>query len=212
MIKPKIQSIRYHVDFIDKAQIGGTPIDWLQKQASPGMILLAHADDGLIWGKATQSGFDLPVAYDGEIKQPDFRNETILFARLFDDMREIFLWRFDEMRWRARIVRDQVSGDEGGEEGHYFDRHQIVNGTNVKKIVDDFRWVEEGSEGLYHAPPMETDVAAWQSCHPLRLRVRHYLNKDDDGWQRIGFSRLTGLWADTNSLNTKASLNIEEAA
>lgn len=200
MSHPAIIEGRYDVKKVRATDLGLPAVEWLQEKARPGMTLLAHADDGVIWGRPTSDGFDLPESF-GSIEQALLRNETLQMARLFEPDEEIFLWRISEGEWAARIVRDRLTIQETGKPVYYFDREQILSGTTVEKTVGDFRWLGEGAEGLYHAPPIQTNVSSWQSRHPLRLGIRHYLTEDEEGWRRIKFSRLTDLRINEQALS-----------
>jgi len=167
-------------------EIAADPLTWLNDQAKQGMILLAHADDGVIWGKVVSDDdnklrFQFPSA--ALLSQAELRAETLTMAWLFNDSEEIFLWRVAEMQWQARTIRDNE-----GEPASFFDEAQILWGTTAEGRDTDFVRMTEGAQGLRHAPPQEL----WQEgarSHPLRLYVRHYL-QEEDGWLRVAFSRL----------------------
>ncbi|MCE7987035.1 MAG: TIGR03984 family CRISPR-associated protein [Caldilinea sp. CFX5] len=165
-------------------EVGTDPVKWLEQQAQSGMLLLAHADDGVIWGRATvdadNGNIDLKLSSP---KQTPFRHQTLIMARLFDTEQEIFLWQVEEGIWRARQIRDSM-----GEACSYYDETQILWGNKVEQCIEGFVYLAEGSEGMYHTPPEDlfTDE---QHEHKASLNVRHYLH-DDDGWLRVVFSRL----------------------
>ena len=166
--------------------IGAEPIVWLQREAKPGMTLLAHADDGVIWGRVTASGFEFPPTTLWE--QAKLAPETLQMARVFDETAEVFLWRTSETSWQARCL---VDGQ--GEETRYFDEPQVLWGTEVEAVADGFARVTEGVQGMRHAPPVaDLKIGDWKR-NRLRLGVRHYLDDNDD-WLRIVMSRLTRVW------------------
>ncbi len=168
--------------------VGSDPMAWLAKQAKDGMVLLAHADDGVIWGQVKPGGLSFPT--DALHGQPVLRKDTLQMARLFDGEGETYLWRTGEGRWRGRHI-----GDGRGElQLRYFDEAQILWGTRVEAVEAGFVRVAEGEQGLRHAPPLKLDVEDWQDTHPFRLGVRHYLEQDDEGWLRVSMSRLTGVY------------------
>lgn len=175
----------------DCEAVGSDPIRWLQEQAQTEMILLAHATDGIIWGciRADTSG-QLTIVYPSNSvhQQAALRAETLCMARLFNQDQEIFLWSVHEGKWRARILHDGI-----GSACEYFDEPQILWGTDVEAAGEGFSRLVEGQEGMHHAPPLEIMPQAWRGKHRVRLHVRHYLEQDDVGWQRIAFSRLTSL-------------------
>jgi len=54
---------------------------------------------------------------------------------------------------------------------------------------DGFSLLNEGEQGLRHAPPFE----GVKETQRLGLKVRHYIDENANGWQRISASRLVGL-------------------
>lgn len=189
MSNEKIRTIKtgkVKLQSFSDAEIAHDPIRWLTQKAKPGMLLLAHGDDGAIWGKAVtqdnvHASFQFPLAT--LLPQAELRAETLNMAWLFDTSEEIFLWRVAETQWQARAIQDNE-----GEPASFFDEAQILWGTTVEARDSDFVRATEGAQGLRHAPPVEL----WQEStgsHPLRLYVRHYL-QEEDGWLRITFSRL----------------------
>lgn len=175
------------IEVCAEAAVASDPVAWLTRRAKDGMILLAHADDGVIWGQARLGGLSFP----SEVMhaQPTLRKETLQMARLFDGDGEIFLWRTWEGRWRGRHISD----GHGELRLRYYDEAQILWGTRVEAVEADFVRVAEGEQGLRHAPPLKLTLQDWKEAHPLRLGVRHYLAEDDEGWLRVSMSRLIGV-------------------
>jgi len=167
--------------------VGSDPVAWLIQQAKDGMVLLAHADDGVIWSEAKRDGLMFPS--NALHAQPVLRKETLQMARLFDNEGETYLWRTGEGRWRGRHIKD----GRGELRLRYYDEAQILWGTRVEAVEVGFVCVAEGEQGLRHAPPLKLDLQDWKDAHPLRLGVRHYLAEDDEGWLRVSMSRLTGV-------------------
>ncbi len=183
------------------AEVGSDPVAWLTNQATAGMVLLAHADDGVIWGRGKAGGIDQAP---GSLVTPDFertalRPVPLQQARLFDANQEIFLWRVGEGAWRARTVTDDGADEK---EWRTTDETQVLWGTRVEANADNFCCVADGVEGLYHTPPLDLPKETWgkqdqgQQERRLRLLVRHYLEEDEaTGWQQISMSRLAGVFA-----------------
>lgn len=86
--------------------------------------LLAHADDGVIWGKIEgdkQTGYKLKTSRGSlegcilkgkEIEAalkvcPELRLKTLQQARLFSGGAELLLWRADENYFQARVIEDE---------------------------------------------------------------------------------------------------------
>lgn len=176
----------------DEEAVGVDPVAWLVSEAKDGMLLLAHAEDGVIWGQVQDGLIATPST--NLHQQAVLRPVSLLAARLFDKDSEIYLWRTDENQWRARRLTDSQ-----GETCEYLDETQVLWGTEVEdsEVINPvhaigFSRVAEGVQGLRHAVPLLLPKGKW-SENRLRLGVRHYL-QNDDGWRRINMSRLTGLW------------------
>jgi CRISPR-associated protein (TIGR03984 family) len=143
--------------------------------------LLAHADDGVIWGEVRENQLHLSSDVFPFVSPP-LRAETLQQARLFGPDAELLLWKSEDS-WQARIIQDA-----SGEDGEHYEETHLLWGTNVERWQDGFALLREGREGLRHAPPLP------QNAHPpVRLRVRHYLAYDSDGQAYIAYSRLVGI-------------------
>lgn len=173
------------------------PAGWLlaaAKQYDP-RYLLAHADDGVIWGRVEGNRLVL----SGEVFKavsPPLRAVTLQQARLFGPRAELLLWR-DEEGWRARLVEDG-----NGRPARYYDEAQVLWGNNRQpESSTEFTLVADGEMGHRHAVPLAVTGAQFsRSEHPyrpLRLTVRHYLTQDDEsGLLTVRLSRLTHLYAE----------------
>jgi CRISPR-associated protein (TIGR03984 family) len=143
--------------------------------------LLAHADDGVIWGEVRADGLHLSGDAFPRILPP-LRAATLQQARLFGLHAELLLWK-DDAAWRARLIQDGA-----GESTEYCDETHLLWGNEVKQQQDSFVLLREGKEGLRHAPPLSQATPL-----PVRLQVRHYLAYDPDGQAYIACSRLVGI-------------------
>jgi len=190
MASEKIREIKsgsVMVQTFDYTEIASDPITWLIQQAKPDMLLLAHADDGVIWGRVI-TDHNNTLKFNFASHQVDLHNQTLIMARLFDADQEIFLWRVDEGEWRARRIQDGA-----GEARDYFDEAQILWGDSeekpqAEKEPNNFVHLTEGAQGLRHAPPKELLSGAIKK-HRAQLTVRHYLQEEND-WLQVAFSRL----------------------
>lgn len=164
------------------------PKGWFVAQARQRNLryLLAHADDGVIWGRVDDHG--LHTSHGIAPTSPPLRLSTLQQARLFGPAGELLLWRSDD-GWRARFVADQ-----GGNADDFVDEDQILWGDTVEKTQDGFTLVREGSQGMRHAVPILVTSDQLEQ-RKLRLRVRHYIteNDNDDGEASITLSRLVQL-------------------
>lgn len=154
--------------------------------------LLAHAEDGVIWGYFDSEG-DLitPTEPEKQFKRyefPVFKYETLQQCRVFGDNAEIMFWKND-IGFNARIIEDNPDTE-------FIPEEQILWGTQAEQIIDDFTLVSDGSQGLRHAVPITNiDFNRNQQLYrPLRLIVRHYIDFDETtGLARIYLSRLVSV-------------------
>ncbi len=162
------------------ANLISEPILALSEQArSYGMRwLLAHADDGVIWGEFRDNELHLSSDAFPEVSPP-LMAETLQHARLFGPRAELLLWK-DDTIWRARLIQDGA-----GEPCEYYDEAHMLWGNKEERRNGGFVLLRQGKEGLRHAPPASsTDV---------RLTVRHYLAYDEDGQAYVVYSRLVAI-------------------
>lgn len=173
---------------------------WLQKQATKYSLkwLLAHADDGVIWGKIDNSG-KLITSYeasegDEEARAacPELRVKTLQQARLFSNDAELLLWRDTDSAsgWQARVIRNAQNGDTI-EWNEYYDEPQLLWGTHGRHLHHGFTLLWDGAQGLRHAVPVQLALRQQNEIDPPRLFVRHYINKT--GFARVVASRLLSL-------------------
>lgn len=172
---------------VGTSEISNGAEKWFEGKAKEHNLtyLLVHADDGIIWGKMQNGGMHLSKGVYG----PELRSMTIQTAYLFGESGELFLWKNDNMSWNARLVEDGLKeGDSKKIE--YYDECHLMWGDTIDKNKDGFALLRQGSEGLRHAPPL--DIKSNNICYP-KLKLRHYLNYDEDGQAYIKFSRLVSI-------------------
>ena len=163
------------------------PGAWLAAQAKqPGMdIVLAQADDGVIWGKVDGGQLKLAGNAHPEVKV-EFRAVTLQQARLFGPAGELYVWRTAD-GFAARMIAD---GNNPSDDDCLEDRQWLWGTLGDKgKAQGGFTLLVEGRQGLRHAPPI-TGLGQEQR---VMLTARHYLDYDDEGQAYIAGSRLTGL-------------------
>jgi CRISPR-associated protein (TIGR03984 family) len=192
-MKREIKACREVLQIIDVP----TPLDpavWLTEQAGDAVCyLLAHADDGLIWGKvengvlATSNDAARNTGY-AQISPP-LREVTLQTARLFNNNGEILLWRDSEiLSWRARMIY-AVNDTQEATFVEAIDEHQLLWGNQVEALSNTFTLLSDSGQGLRHIAPISITAEAL----PLRLRVRHLISEDETGFARITNSRLVNL-------------------
>jgi CRISPR-associated protein (TIGR03984 family) len=160
---------------------------WLQEQANKYKLrfLLAHAEDGVIWGEFRNN--QLVTADSAFDYLPKLHPSTLQQCRAFGANAEVMVWQTDE-GFQARIIEDEKDTE-------FIPENQILWGTQAEKISGGFTLVSDGSQGLHHAVPL-VDIkfdGNQKLYRPLRLSVRHYIHYDDTGLARIYLSRLVNL-------------------
>lgn len=177
----------------------GVLYEWLDAQANEHQLiyLLAHADDGVIWGRFENE--KLKTADSIGFKKgnlPSLRLNTLQECRIFGLEGEIFLWCVDGI-WKARhISKDWEKSYLDSKD--YVTENQLLWGTTFDAQKDGFTFLKDGSQGLRHAVPftkgIELDSDGKNLKNPVRLVVHHYIDYDpDDGTARIFLSRLVDL-------------------
>jgi CRISPR-associated protein (TIGR03984 family) len=166
---------------------------WLQNQAVTHNLkwLLAHADDGVIWGEHRNEQL---VTSDRAVPEvsPPLRAETLQQARLFATHAELLLWRDGDNCWHARLIRDAAE-EEDAAFIDAIDEPQLLWGTDPQPLANGFTLMSDGAQGLRHAIPLDVRGKFDESSRPLRLWVRHYVQDDESGFSRIVASRLFDL-------------------
>lgn len=170
---------------------------WLFKQGDThkSLYLLAHAEDGVMWGRFDQGRLITAEQAFPNLDLPKLRLTTLQRCWIFGETGEVLLWRSHNI-WKYRFV--------GNPDCDYISEAQMLWGTHKARKKDGteieesqgFTLVEDGSEGLRHAVPL---VNIPFSCdrsnlvRPLRLKVHHYVDYDENGVARIYLSRLVNL-------------------
>lgn len=188
----------------------GNLINWLESQAKTHNLtyLLAHADDGVIWGLVDENGrlltsyetlhksqaqekWDGPRIAAAKQNLPQLRIEMLWQARLFAEQAELFIWKDGDGAWQGRLIKDVTDGETAAWR-ESFDEPQMLWGTHGTQLKYDFTLLEDGAQGLRHAVPvplkLSNDPTRFGETTPPRLVVRHYLNKD--GFAQVVASRL----------------------
>lgn len=191
-------------------------ISWLEGQAKTHKLqyLLAHADDGVIWGRVDKKGH-LQTSYDAlhaakarekwdgpriaaaRQSLPPLRIETLQQARLFGKKGELYIWKDGDGAWNGRLIAN-VKDKETADWTDYFDEPQLLWGTHGTPLAHKFTLLEDGAQGLRHAVPLrlklDEDPKTFGETRPPRLLVRHYLT--DQGFAQVAASRLVALEED----------------
>lgn len=180
------------IEPVDASDVDADLDGWLSRQAAAlGLSwLLAHADDGVIWGRWDGSRLETSHEVAPSVSPP-LRAATLQTARLFAPHAELLLWR-TEGSWLVRSIRD-MNGD-GAQLREAYDEEQILWGTHGTRIPKtEFVVMSDGRQGLRHAVPLPAAAGDHSSKRPLRLRLRHYIQDDATGFARVAVSRLVDL-------------------
>lgn len=169
-----------------------TLISWLEQKAKEFQLkyLLAHAEDGVIWGHFQHDKLTIAHSVFPEIPElPELRLLTLQQCRVFGETGEILLWQTDK-GLKARLIQDDSNTEK------LPDEVQILLGTQGTE-KDGFTLLSDGQQGLKHAVPLtgiNFDSDDKKQNRPVRLIVRHYITYDEKtGVARISLSRLVSL-------------------
>ncbi|MCA9940675.1 MAG: TIGR03984 family CRISPR-associated protein [Anaerolineales bacterium] len=171
--------------------------DWLVAQPASLNWLLAHTEGGIVWGKRDDNRWHFSSGIVSN--SPSLTVDRLLQLRLFGETGEIYLWReADGLHGR------QLMEEAGSPEQDCLEEEQILWGTKGK-AEKGFTILHDGEQGMSHAVPLECPGEAFilepakggqpaKYRRPVRLKVRHYIEKDPDtGIARLTLSRLVDL-------------------
>jgi CRISPR-associated protein (TIGR03984 family) len=187
--------ISIHSD-VEAGTLDSLPTDlraWLAEQAHADNSklglrwLLAHAEDGVIWGELRGDG-QLYLSSDVfPVRGLSLHRDTLQQARLFGEHGELLIWRGPGDTWQTILHRD----DQGDPVECIDEPHLLwgyIRGGETLQRRDGFVQITEGSQGIVHAPPI--GAATPTETERVRLLVRHYVSEDEAGVARISGSRL----------------------
>lgn len=168
---------------------------WLGEQAkTDGPFLLAHADDGVIWGKWADGR--LQIAH--EVAQntpaagisPALRGVTLQQAFVFGPGGEVGLFHDELGVWQARKIVDPDAED-------IIPEVQLLRGDEAKlALPHGFTHIRDRrQQGLDQIIPIDVTQQDFdQEGRYPRLRVHHLLDYDESsGEARIALSRLVNV-------------------
>jgi CRISPR-associated protein (TIGR03984 family) len=179
-----------HLD-VDSIIDSQSLISWLKQKANEFHLkyLLAHAEDGVIWGYFQDDKLNIAHSIFPEVLEfPELRLLTLQQCRVFGEPGEILLWQTDK-GLKARLIQDDDNTEK------LPDEVQIILGTQGTE-KDGFTLLSDGQQGLKHAVPLtgiQFDHKEKTQHRPVRLLVRHYIDYNDAGVARIFLSRLVSL-------------------
>jgi len=161
---------------------------WLTAEAKVRGLrwLLAHADNGIIWGELRDDTLHLSSEAFGPAELR-LDAATLQQARLFGKLGELRVWQGPN-GLLAYALRDGA-----GEPADFIDEAYLLWGWAANPPVTSKGFIElvEGRQGITHAPPLSAAPSEQQRAS---LLVRHYLvEAQDSGAVRVVDSRLVGL-------------------
>ncbi len=164
------------------------PRGWLAQQMHEDMPwLLAHADDGVIWGQRQEDGTLLLSSdiFPQSDVAVELRAVTLQQARVFGTAGELLIWRTAE-GFVGRLLDDTQLELEALPD----EKHLLWHQGNPVKVDQQagFALLQEGQQGQRHAPPVIP-----QGKRRPALTVRHYVAYDKEGQAYIALSCLVGL-------------------
>jgi CRISPR-associated protein (TIGR03984 family) len=192
---------------------------WLQEQAQTRNLqwLLAHADDGIIWGCIDAQGQLLLSRTALEAQQqynrdyghenleittalqvcPVLRIETLQQARLFAAHAELLLWRDGDNAFHARLIQDSATAEDA-DWLEAFDEAWMLWGTHGLPLPHGFTLWRDGAQGLRHVIPWPMRIDREAQTEPPHLIVRHYLAREEI-FARVVISRLVVFTEEANT-------------
>lgn len=180
-------------------------LNWLTKTTDDNHpFLLAHADDGVIWGKKLGKKLITSDAVDPKISPP-LRGITLWQASVFGEKSEIRLFRNEGKQWKAVQIFDPKNSED------IIVEDRILWGDLVVKQVDDQGFThirDKVQQGMDHILPLSFSQGEIdkENDRYARLRVHHFIEYDENtGEAGITLSRLVkvGIWSTPHETNTK---------
>ncbi|MBF0502755.1 MAG: hypothetical protein HQM09_21655 [Candidatus Riflebacteria bacterium] len=151
--------------------------------------LLAHCDDGVVWGHAEPDNERLHLSWEAFAGiSPAIKTERLQSLRLFCHNAEILIWKA-ENEFRGRLLMDAPVSDESMKP---LRRSVCLLGTRVVSTSKGFSLLED-KNGSRHAPPLNVTFCD-RPGEAGRINILDYFSKDDEsGKIRISASRLSSL-------------------
>ena len=181
---------------------GNELIKWIRgedsiiEEAAGTQWLLAHCDDGVVWGKCDEGKWQLSSGPFPDVS-PEPGEENLQQLRLFGKEKEVLIWRA-ENGFQGRVLADAEESKVKKELRPKQEAQILVGDRLLKGPCDGFSLVGEAG-GARHAVPVTCQENDFKKGNrpdwPLRLAVRHYLTQDEDtGTVRIAASRLVDAY------------------
>ncbi len=164
---------------------GAWLLAWHKNAQNPEMpYLLAHTDDGVMWGIIEKGTLHLSSQQQWQAvsRQVQLTGVKIQQLRLFGSAGELLIWRVGEGVFNGRLLADGPTAPPNS-----YEEHHLLWGEGVE-TGGKFTLLRDGEQELYHAPPLPQARG-----RRARLKVRHYIEYDARQQAYVGLSRLVGL-------------------
>ncbi len=171
-------------------------LEWVAGGAGPRQggaftWLLAHCHDGVTWGRLDGVNWRWHLS---STPFPDLCpcicESNLLEMRLFGSEMETLIWRIGS-GFLGRCLIDEPEQDKGS-----YDETRILLGDRILEAAKDGFTCVDTAAGMKQAVPLEcTDQDFTGGRWPLRLKVRHYFEEDQEtGAVRVVASRLVDVF------------------
>jgi CRISPR-associated protein (TIGR03984 family) len=172
--------------------INGTDTD---KSSKDVVWLLAHCHDGVTWGRfnsATKGWLFSSTPFPTLC--PKISESNLLEIRLFGSEREILIWR-TENGFSGRCLFDKPEQDNS-DPCRPDNEIRVLLGDRVLELSKEGFTCVGTARGLQQVVPLECiDKDFADGRWPLRLKMRHYFERDDEtGAVRVAASRLVKIF------------------
>jgi len=152
--------------------------------------LLAHCDDGVVWGRRDGDRWALSGDAHPDVSPP-LLPATLQELRLFGQAAELLVWR-TEAGPRGRRLADRPD-PAGPSATRCVDDTRVLVGDRRQGEPSGPFTVVANASGSRHAVPLPCAPGYFPSTprwHPLRLHLRHHLAQDRDGPSSTGAVRI----------------------
>jgi CRISPR-associated protein (TIGR03984 family) len=155
--------------------------------------LLAHCDDGVTWGWFDSPGWQLGSQVFSDLC-PEISEKNLLELRLFGPDAEVLIWKNDDVL-SGRLLADDAPL-ERKDPANPMDQDLVLLGDRTVSTTTQNGFTHIGDErGAEQVVPIECIAIFERRRWPLRLKVRHYFEKDNNsGTVRVAATRLVDLY------------------
>lgn len=165
-------------------------LQWRSQQSRPVAehFVLAHANDGVIWGRLFDDGLRVAERHAGD-PWPELRWSTLLDLRAFGPAGEVRLWRGREGSLRGYSIEDWELDESLVNYSHSIDREYLLLGKRTEALAPTGLFERRrGRGGEQHAAPSGF----------TKMSIRHLYQRDvNSGLLRESDQRWRGLIADS---------------